>query len=147
MRLSTMARYGARAMVDLAANHESAPVTLSQIAGRQEISRGYLAQIMIPLRSRGIVRSVRGAGGGFALARPAAEITLAEVIEALEGRISVVKCTEDPSVCDQCRHCAILDVWAGLASVIHDSLSEVTLADLAARQATKFETMAATYSI
>ena len=142
-----MARYGARAMVDLASQEESGPVALGQIARRQEVSRGYLEQIMIQLRSRGLVRSVRGAGGGFVLTRPASEITLAEVTEALEGRICVVKCTEDPSVCDRSHHCAIRDVWAGVASVIHDRLNAVTLADLAARQAAKFETVAATYSI
>ncbi len=142
-----MARYGARAMVDLASNQGRGPVTLGEIARRQEVSRGYLEQIMIQLRARGLVRSVRGAGGGFALTRPASEIMLAEVVEGLEGRICVVKCTEDPSVCDRSSHCAIRDVWLGLADVIHDCLTEVTLADLAARQAAKLASIAATYSI
>jgi len=147
MKLSTMARYGARAMVDLASNRERSPVPLGEIASRQDISRAYLMQIMIQLKARGLVRSARGAGGGFALTRPAVEITLAEVVEALEGRICLVKCTEDPSVCDRSRHCGIRDVWAGLADVIHDCLSKVTLADLAVRQAAKLENVAATYSI
>ena len=102
---------------------------------------------MMQLGSRGLVRSVRGAGGGFALTRPASEITLAEVVEGVEGRICVVKCTEDPSVCGRSSYCGMRDVWARLADVIHDCLNEITLADLAAQQTAKFEAAAATYSI
>ena len=142
-----MARYGARAMMELAGAPEGVPVTLGHIARRQDLSRGYLEQIMIQLRSRGLVRSVRGAGGGFALTRSPSDITLAEVVETLEGQICVVKCTEEPSVCDRSSYCATRDVWSSLAKLIHDRLNGITLAELAARQATKIAATASTYSI
>ena len=85
MRLSTVARYGARAMVDLACcqEQEDRPTNLKGIAERQEVSYRYLEQIMLKLRASGLVRSVRGAGGGFMLTRPASQITLAAVVEAV----------------------------------------------------------------
>ena len=147
MRLSTTARYGARAMVDLAGSQEAGPVNLRHIAHRQEVSRRYLEHIVLRLQSSGLVRSVRGSGGGFALSRPASEITLADIVEALEGRISVVPCTEDLSSCHRRPFCVTRDVWAEVAEAIHTHLSGITLADLAARQIDKLEAAAATYSI
>ena len=147
MRLSTTARYGTRAMVDLAVSQDVGPVNLRDIAQRQEVSHGYLEQIMLQLKSNGLVRSVRGSGGGFALTRSASEITLAEIVETLKGRVSVVPCTEDHSFCDRWSFCVTRDVWADVAEAIHNRLSTITLADLAARQTSKFEAAAATYSI
>jgi len=149
MRLATLARYGTRAMVDLALCHErgAVPANLRDIAERQGVSYRYLEQIMLKLRASGLVRSVRGAGGGFVLARPASQITVAETVEALEGRISVVDCTADPSVCDRSSFCVTRQVWAEVAGAIQGQLGEVTLADLAARQAKMAQAVASAYVI
>ena len=147
MRLSTKGRYGTRAMVDLALNRDDGPVSSKDIADRQCMSRGYLEQLMLRLASRGLVRPVRGRGGGFVLTRPPSEITAAQIIEALEGRIDVVKCTEDPTVCDRASYCVPREVWVGLSHAIDRHLRGMTLADMAERQREKHATGAATYSI
>ena len=89
MKLSTRGRYGLRALVDLAANAGEGTASLVQTARRQKLSLNYLEQVFAPLRRAGIVTTVKGAGGGYALARDMDEITVKEVIEALEGEISI----------------------------------------------------------
>lgn len=89
MKLSTRGRYGLRALVDLAANSGENPVSLTQTARRQKLSLNYLEQVFASLRRAGIVSTVKGAGGGYALARDMEEITVKEVLEALEGKISI----------------------------------------------------------
>ena len=137
VRLSTLGRYGARAMIDLAGCQEkgAGPTNLKEIAGRQDISYRYLEQIMLKLRAQGLVRSIRGAGGGFVLARPAAEITLAQVVHSLEGEISIVECTADPSLCDRSSFCVTHQVWAEMAEAMRTRLEGLTLEELSRRQA------------
>ncbi len=89
MKLSTRGRYGLRALVDLAANAGEGTASLVQTARRQKLSLNYLEQVFASLRRAGIVTTVKGAGGGYALARDMDEITVKEVIEALEGEISI----------------------------------------------------------
>ena len=89
MKLSTRGRYGLRALVDLAANSGENPVSLTQTARRQKLSLNYLEQVFASLRRAGLVSTVKGAGGGYALARDMEEITVKEVLEALEGKISI----------------------------------------------------------
>ena len=149
MRLSTVSRYGSRAMVELAVCQEKGKsrTNLRKIADRQEVSYRYLEQIMLKLRARGLVRSIRGSGGGFALARPASQITFAEVVDALEGRISVVECTGDSSICHRSSFCVTREVWGELADAIDSRLSALTIEDLAERQRRMTQVGAAAYSI
>ena len=147
MRLSTKGRYGTRAMVDLALNATNSPVSSRDIAERERVSRGYLEQILLRLSSRNLVRPVRGRAGGFLLARSASQITAAQIVEALEGPINVVDCTEDPACCERSFFCVTRDVWCGVSRAIDDHLSGITLADMAGRERQMREARAATYSI
>ena len=147
MRLSSKGRYGTRAMVDLALNGNRGPVSSKDIAERQEVSRGYLEQILLRLAARNLVRPIRGRAGGFVLAKSPSRITAAEIIEALEGPFNLVDCTEDPACCNRSPFCATRDVWAGVSRAIDDHLSGITLADMADRQRDLEQVNATTYSI
>jgi len=92
---------------------------------------------MTSLRSAGLVRSTRGTKGGFRIARPAAEITLSEVVRALEGPISLVDCVEQPEACILSEGCVTREVWVEMATALHERLEAVTLEDLVDRQAAK----------
>ena len=92
MKLSTKGRYGLRAMIDLARYSEEEPVSISSIAARQDISERYLEQLVGLLKKAGLVRSIRGATGGYILARSAADISVGDILRALEGSLEPVKC-------------------------------------------------------
>ena len=99
MRLSTKGGYGTRAMLDLAFNSSEGPVLLRDIAKRQEVSEKYLEHSISVLRKAGLVRSIRGARGGYVLAKLPSEIRLSEIMEVLEGSMAPVECVDDPQVC------------------------------------------------
>ncbi|MBM3958011.1 MAG: Rrf2 family transcriptional regulator [Gemmatimonadetes bacterium] len=147
MKLSTKGRYGTRAMLDLALNRDGGPVSSKDIAERQDLSRGYLEQLLLRLASRGLVRPVRGRGGGFVLSKEPSQITLAEIVEALEGPIDVVECAEGPAVCDRASYCVTREVWAGVSDAITRHLSGITLAEMAKLQSEKEHAGAMTYVI
>ncbi len=147
MRLSTKGRYGVRAMVDLAMAGQSAPVTVTDIARRQEISARYLEHMMLRLSAQGLVRPVHGRSGGFVLARPAADITLAQVIEAVEGPFCIVACVSDPGACKRSPLCSARDIWCGLSEAVERYLQGITLEDAAGRQRRKLESGAPSYDI
>ena len=130
--ISTRSRYGLRLLIDLAESARGLPVDLGSVAARQEIPEAYLAKLAAPLKAAGILRTVRGARGGYELARPASAIDLLTVVEALEGRSSLLECTADPSACGRSGDCRTLPVWAGLDKAIKDYLGALTLADAAA---------------
>jgi len=131
VRLPTKARYGMRAMLDLAVNYGgNEPVLMRDIASRQDLPEKYLEQVLIPLRNTGLVRSVRGARGGYMLARDPSEITLLEIVEACIGDVTMVDCTEDPGYCSRVDNCATSVVWKELTEAIRGSLESKTLADL-----------------
>ena len=92
MKLSTKGRYGLRALIDLAQNSTEEPVSITSIAERQEISERYLEQLMSKLKKSGIVKSIRGAAGGYILARPMEEISVGDILRALEGSLDPVDC-------------------------------------------------------
>ena len=94
MRLSTKGRYAVMAMVDLATESRSTPVVLSEVAERQEVSLSYLEQLFSKLRRSGLVKSVRGPGGGYLLSRSCAEVRIADIISAVDEPIKVTRCTE-----------------------------------------------------
>ena len=118
-------------MLDLAVNYgEKGPVLMRDIASRQDLPEKYLEQVLTPLRNAGLVRSVRGARGGYRLARNPAEITLLEIVEACIGDVAMVDCTEDPGYCHKVDRCATYVVWKDLTDAIRGSLQSKTLADL-----------------
>jgi Rrf2 family protein len=133
-QLSTRGRYGVRLMVALAMNYGKGIALLKDVSRREGISEKYLGQIIIPLKASGLVASQRGAHGGYALAQPPERITVKDVVEAIEGKISPVPCAEEESACDRSTSCVVMGVWRNLRQDIEKSLSSFTLAELA-RQA------------
>lgn len=133
MKLSTRARYGMRAMLDIAVNGEDGLVLLKDIAERQAISKRYLEHMMTLLRNSGLVVAERGASGGYRLSRPASEIRLDEVFEALEGELSPVECLRNPSVCDRTEDCVARELWCEMTDAMKNVLEAKTLEDLKKR--------------
>ncbi len=129
MKLSTRARYGVRVMLALARRYGQGSVYLKDVAKGEEISEKYLSQIIIPLRSAGLVNSTRGAHGGYMLSKPPAEITLKQIVEPLEGDC-LVDCVKNPSACPRVPTCASRDVWALLGGRISETLEGITLEHL-----------------
>jgi Rrf2 family protein len=127
MKLSTRARYGVRLMVELAVTYDKGPVYLKDIAKIQNISEKYLSLIIIPLRTVGLVKSIRGAHGGYILAKNPSQITLKEIIDVLEGDCSLVDCVKNPSSCSRVPICASHDIWAIIGGKISETLSSITL--------------------
>lgn len=133
MRFSTRARYGLRAMLELALNYDlNEPTPLFQIAERQLISEGYLEQMMTILRKGGLVRSVRGAQGGYLLTRDPARVTAGEIIRCLEGPIGPTGCVseEEPENCVRAEFCVTRQVWERVREAIASVLDSTTLADM-----------------
>ena len=147
MKLSTRGRYGTRLLLDLALHWGENPVLLKDIAQRQQISSGYLAQLITPLISGAIVRSTRGARGGVSLTRPPREIKLSEVIQLLEGSTAPVKCLDSPEICSRSRLCVTRDVWGELQQAIDRVLETTTLQDLVEREKRREQTEAVMYNI
>ena len=134
MKLSTRARYGVRLMTALARAHSEKPVFLKDIATGEEISEKYLSLIVIPLRAAGLIKSRRGARGGYNLTKAPQEITLLSIVEALEGKIILVDCVKKPSSCSRTATRAARDVWHALGERISDTLNSITLAELAQKK-------------
>src|SRR5580658_7208683 len=132
MRLSTKGRYAVMAMVDLAQHSAAGPVCLSEIAERQEISLCYLEQLFAKLRRGGLVKSVRGPGGGYLLAYDRDETRIADIILAVDEPIRATRCTPDLAIgCQGDRtRCLTHDLWEELSNQIHLYLSSVTLGDV-----------------
>jgi len=131
MRLSTKVRYAMRAMLDLALHTDEASVSSRDIAARQEFSEKYVGQLLAQLRTAGLVRSVRGQGGGYRLARDPREIRLLDVVLAFEGTLAPVVCVDDPESCARSSVCITRDVWGDLKDAMEKPLREKTLEDLA----------------
>ncbi len=140
MRLSTKGRYGARLMLELALYYGKGPVLLKDIAKREEISEGYLEHLLPPLKAAGLVNSSRGAHGGYTLAKTPSEITLREVVQALEGPLSPAECVHTPNVCQRVRSCVTRDIWKKLGEKISQTLESVTLKDMVEMQKNRGET-------
>ena len=136
MRLSTKGRYAVMAMIDLAASSDGHPVSLADIAERQEISLSYLEQLFARLRKGGLVKSVRGPGGGYLLAFPAESTRIADIILAVDEPIRTTRCfLGSPSGCHANRsRCETHDLWEELGNQIHRFLSAVTVADVVNRR-------------
>ena len=147
MKLSTKGRYGARFMLDLALHYGEGPVLLKDLASRQELSEKYLGHLVPPLKTAGLVASSRGAHGGYSLARHPSEITLVEVVEAVEGPLVIVECVKAPDVCTRSATCVTRDVWCEVASTIQGVLASITLDTMVSRHRAKAKSDVVTYSI
>jgi Rrf2 family iron-sulfur cluster assembly transcriptional regulator len=139
MRLSTRGRYAVMAMVELAAREcataeRRRQVSLAEIAGAQHISPAYLEQLFGPLRREGLVASARGPGGGYRLARPPREISIAEIVDAVDEPIQATRCEEGGPGCLAGQRCLTHDLWAELGDHIRLFLQGVSLADVIADQ-------------
>ncbi|HSW35500.1 MAG TPA: Rrf2 family transcriptional regulator [Candidatus Limnocylindrales bacterium] len=135
MKFSTRARYGTRALLDLAMHsNPDSTVTLKEIAQRQAISVTYLEQLVKPLIDGGIIRSIRGNKGGITLAKPAYEITVKEIFSLLEGPTVPVECLKHSNVCSRSGFCAAQEVWDEVGKAIDRVLESRTIQDLAQRQ-------------
>ncbi len=136
MKLSTKGRYAVMAMVDLAMHSDNKPISLADIADRQEISLSYLEQLFAKLRRGGLVRSVRGPGGGYLLAREDTETRISDIILAVDEPIRATRCT--PGQPYGCRinksRCTTHDLWEELGNQIYLYLSSVTVADVVNKQ-------------
>ncbi len=131
MRLTTKGQYAVRAMVGLACHGGDSPVTLKDISDGEGISQTYLEQLFVKLRKGGLVRSVRGPGGGYVLTRSAAEISVCDVIEVVEEPLNPVSCLDDvPTDCEKFNRCATKKVWQGLGNRIKEFLSSVSIEEL-----------------
>jgi Rrf2 family transcriptional regulator, cysteine metabolism repressor len=136
MNISTRGRYGLRAVLDLAMNYSNKPVTLSAIAARQQLSEGYLEQLMVPMKKAGIIASTRGAQGGYYLARDPQEILVGDVFRALEGPLALVACIseENSERCQRKDVCGSAFIWSEIQAAISDVLNKYTVADLIDRE-------------
>ena len=137
MKLSTRARYGTRALLDLARHQAGKPVQLKEIASRQKISLHYLEHIIAPLVGSGIVRSIRGAHGGLQLTRQPKDLKLIEIVQLLEGATAPVDCVNSPESCDRSDLCVTREVWSEMKQAIDEKLDSITLQDLVDRQIEK----------
>lgn len=132
MKISTKGHYGVQAMFDLAQHYGEGPISLKSIAERQDLSEHYLEQLIAVLRKAGLVKSVRGAQGGYILARDPADIKVGDIIRVLEGPIAPVECVndEDPEQCMKAEFCITRNVWEKVRNSIEEVLDTITLADM-----------------
>ena len=133
MRLTTKGRFAVTAMIDLALHHDKGPVTLAGISERQKISLSYLEQLFGKLRRRELVESVRGPGGGYRVARQLSEISVAQIIQAVDEPMDATQCGGLQNCLDDHR-CMTHDLWSNLNQCIQDYLVKVTLSSLVEAQ-------------
>lgn len=136
MRLTTKGRFAVTAMIDLALHHGHGPVTLAGISERQKISLSYLEQLFGKLRRRALVESVRGPGGGYLIAKPLDEISVAQIIQAVDEPIDATQCGGLEN-CQDDHRCMTHELWTNLNRRIQDYLAAVTLESLVAQQSGK----------
>jgi len=136
MRLTTKGRFAVTAMLDLALQQSTGPVTLAAISDRQHISLSYLEQLFSRLRRNAIVNSVRGPGGGYHLARPAKDLSIADIIKAVDEPLDTTQCSGKEN-CHEEGKCITHDLWTSLNEKIYQYLDSVTLAQLVNNQLTK----------
>jgi len=132
LKISTKGRYGLRALIDLAQYSEIEPVSISSIATRQGISERYLEQLMTLLKKAGIIKSIRGAQGGYVLAREVADISVGDVLRALEGSLEPVECAafQSGESCEAAGGCVTKYVWQRINESINKTVDEISLKQL-----------------
>lgn len=132
IRISTKGRYGTRLMLNLARHYQKGrhAVILKDVSQAEDISIRYLEQIVIPLRVNKLVKSIRGAGGGYTLTRPPSQIKMNEILEVMEGTCCLVDCVEDKDICDRISTCASFELWKEASYLLQDYFKKMTLQDL-----------------
>lgn len=134
MRLSTKSRYGTRLMLDLAEQNSRKYVQLKEISERQGISLKYLEQIVIPLKRARLVESLRGASGGYRLAKPAEKISVGEIVATLEAGKDLTRCDAHPQSCNRAETCSVRKLWRDATKAVYDKLNRVHLSDLVSKK-------------
>ena len=124
-------------MLDLAFHYGEGPIELKEIAKRESISLKYLEQVIVPLRTAGLVKSVRGSKGGYSLAKPPSEICLNDLIEILEGPLNLIDCLNDSRICQRIPYCVTRDIWKEVSEAIQGIFHSVTLEDMVNRRKEK----------
>ncbi len=147
MKISTKIRYGARAMLELASHYGEGPIELKEIAKKENISLKYLEQVINPLRTAGLVKSIRGSKGGYSLAKPPSEICLYDVVETLEGPLNLLECLRDPKVCQKVPSCVTRDIWEEVSEAISKIFYSITLEEMVNRKRDKEERHSPMYQI
>ena len=147
MKISTKIRYGTRAILELASRYGEGPIELKEIAKKENISLKYLEQVIIPLRSAGLVKSVRGSKGGYSLAKPPSAICLNDLVEILEGPINLVECLRDPTVCQRSSSCVTRDIWKEVSEAIYKIFNSITLEEMVNRKREKEGLIPSMYQI
>ena len=134
MRISTKGRYGLRILLDVASHEKNGPVALRDISRRQAISQKYLWQVINPLKVSGLLRATRGAHGGYMLAKPAKRITVHDIVDILEGPVSIVACVQEPGSCGRSATCTARDAWSEIEARLNEAMQGITLQHLLERQ-------------
>lgn len=140
MRFTAKTEYAVRAIIEISLVGGNKPVQVREIAAKQAISERFLEQVMAALKKAGLIESIRGAQGGYRLSRPADQITMADIIEAIEGPMQVMECLSKDTEHQQCHQaslCAVKDVWESVQSSIIEALDSITLAKLTANYKAK----------
>jgi len=132
VKLSTKGRYGTRLMVNLARHYQNSneAIILKSVSEEEGISIRYLEQIIIPLKINRLVKSIRGAGGGYILARKPTEIHICDILHALEGSCSLVECIEDETFCDKIKTCGTHEIWKEATRLLRSYFDNLTLQDV-----------------
>ncbi len=140
MKLSTKGRYGLRAFIDIAIFGENEPVSLAHVAKRQDISISYLEQLMVKLKKAGLIVSIRGASGGYAIAKDQGRISVGDVLRALEGDLAPVDCAafhEGSHACAASDDCASKIVWKKINDSINETVNNIYIDELVADSKSK----------
>jgi Rrf2 family transcriptional regulator, cysteine metabolism repressor len=147
LKVSTRVRYGMRALTQIAAAYPRRSVSVKEIGQEQQVSAKYLEQIVSVFKRTGLVRSVRGVQGGYALTRPPKAVHLSEIVKALEGPPVIVECVGDLEVCKRHATCPTRDVWVRIRGAVDEVLERMTLDDLLENQRSKVASPPASYAI
>lgn len=124
-------------MLELACHYGEGPIELREIAKREDISLKYLEQVIVPLRTAGLVKSARGSKGGYSLAKHPSEIYLKDLVETLDGPLNLIECLRDPKVCQKVPNCITRDIWQEVSEAIDGIFHSVTLEDMVHRKKEK----------
>jgi len=124
-------------MLQLAFQYGKGPIDLKEIAKKEDISLKYLEQVIIPLRTGGLVKAIRGSKGGYSLAKHPSGITLNDLIEVLEGPLNLIECLGDPTACQKVASCVTRDIWNEVSEAIDRIFKSITLEDMVSRKREK----------
>lgn len=137
MKISTKGRYGLRLMVELGENWGNGPLSIREVSRRQEISEKYLEQIILQLSRAGLVKSIRGAQGGYVLTAPPEEISAGQVLRAVEGSLSPVECVDDGSECQKVDQCVTCELWRRIKEAVDNVVDSTSIGDLMPHSSSK----------